>query len=155
VDDPTARGLVRPRVEVFAVEIREEYLAVVECLRDQRLGLLNREHEAHAEDNGALEGDPLVELQPLGRADDRGQGREERGNPLHLPLVEYEWTGPSAPPPPDVSNFDRGHSRPLPAGHSTRDTAAVSGQLIQTDLASVPLGDGVGGHQAEVAPISQ
>ncbi|MDX2588094.1 hypothetical protein PV349_32600, partial [Streptomyces sp. WI04-05A] len=63
VDHPAARRAVRTGVEVLAVEVGEEDVAVARVALDELLGLLGRQDEALPQNVGPLKGLPAVGYQ--------------------------------------------------------------------------------------------
>ena len=119
------------------------------------MGLVGLQHEAHAEDDRALEGLPGVGGEAMRRADDRTRLGEERRDPRDRLLIENEWRGPAALPQPDMGDFEARRARPLAAGDRPGDDAAVGRQLVETDLSGIALGDGVRGQEAALTALSQ
>src|SRR5207249_2451208 len=105
VDHPAARRLVRARVEILAVEIREQNVAVLRVPGNECLRLLGREHEAHAEDDRALERLVGVRSKAVGLSAYGAGNRQEWRDAGHWRVIENVLAGPGSAADPDVGDF--------------------------------------------------
>jgi hypothetical protein len=97
----------------------------------------------------------LVGLQAL-RLSERAAWRGElAGQAVHRAVLQEHRPAPGALAQPDRGDLQVGLPRPLHARDGARQGTAAREQGVEADLAGVPLGDGVGGDQAELPVRAQ
>src|SRR5262249_16793298 len=164
VDDVAVVSVGGARVYLFAADVREYHLPIVRVAGEEVLHFGDRrgdalrvsviEGEPHSEDDAALKALVSIEGESC-RVVVPTTAEEKRINPFALPAIEV-------PCPLEVPFRDVAHAHhyrrcagPFDASSGSEDIPSVSADPTETSRASVPLGDGVGGDQAEGPALAQ